>query len=142
MIRGLFIAAATTLSVQCAMADDKAENAIKALQGEWKIEKMLANGEVVPLEKAEKRFLTIKGNEVIPSDNPKDVATIKIDPAQKPAHIDFTDTTKETMLGIYELSGETLKLCMANPGEKRPTEFKAPKDSKVLYLVLKRERKK
>ena len=141
MIRSWLIIVATCFSVQSSIGDDKSDNALKALQGAWKIEKIVANGETVSLETAENRYFTIKGNEAIPSDNPKDIATLKIDSAQKPAHIDFTDTAKETMLGIYEISGDTLKLCMANPGEKRPTEFASPKDSKVLFLVLKRERK-
>ncbi len=102
---------------------------------------MVVKGETVPREKAVNHSFTFKGSAIIPSDNPKDVATVKIDPAHKPTQIDITDGSKETSLGIYELSGNTLKLCVADPGEKRPTEFASPKNSKVYYLVLKRERK-
>jgi hypothetical protein len=42
------------------------------------------------------------------------------------------------MLGIYELSGDELKICLADPGADRPKEFASAKGSKATYMVLKR----
>ena len=44
------------------------------------------------------------------------------------------------MLGIYELEGDTFKVCFAAPGKAdRPTEFKSAAGSGHRLLVLKRE---
>jgi uncharacterized protein (TIGR03067 family) len=119
-------------------ADDAADKALKALQGEWKVEKVVDKGQELPNEVVGKMRFTIKGSDIIPSDNPKDVATIKLDVAQKPAWLDLTDRSKETMLGVYELKDDTLTICLAAPKSARPKEFKSTKDDKTVLLVLKR----
>ncbi len=138
MIRNIALVGIVTLSAASVLADEKANKALKALQGEWKVEKMVASGEQVPAEKATKLILTFKDSQLIPNDMPKDVATVKLDPDRKPAWFDLTDLSKETMLGIYELTGDTLKICLADPGGDRPKEFASPKGGKTAYMVLKR----
>jgi uncharacterized protein (TIGR03067 family) len=64
----------------------------------------------------------------------------KVDPSKKPKTIDFTSAKKDTSeapeLAIYELDGDTLKLC-TGPVDERPTEFN---DKKRLLAVLKRKK--
>jgi uncharacterized protein (TIGR03067 family) len=52
---------------------------------------------------------------------------ITIDPSTTPKTIDFAMTGREHPLikkcGIYELHGDTLKLCVGAPGTERPKEF-------------------
>jgi len=54
--------------------------------------------------------------------------TFKIDPAQEPKHIEYTDTfgqyAGETYLGIYQISEEILVFCVGDHLAERPTEFK------------------
>jgi hypothetical protein len=52
-----------------------------------------------------------------------------------------------TLEGIYSLDGDTLKICYtavplddSDPPLKRPTEFKAPKDSKYMLRILQRKK--
>ncbi len=54
----------------------------------------------------------------------KDKGTLKIDPAAKPKRITITGTdgpTKgKTMQAIYEIDGDTFKVCYALDGEAAP----------------------
>ena len=47
----------------------------------------------------------------------------------------------KTALGIYELEGDTLKLCYSQPGKDRPKEFTAAKGSGQAMSVWKRDKK-
>jgi RNA polymerase sigma-70 factor (ECF subfamily) len=62
--------------------------------------------------------------------------TIQLDPTAKPKAMDLRSGDQHAP-AIYELEGETLKLCGGDTGGKRPTEFKGGPG--LLFLVLKRE---
>jgi len=102
------------------------------LRGAWEV------------EKSEPRFepkrLVFDGDKltVVFDEKEKKQATIKIDPAAKPAQIDII-RDKEKSLGIYEVSGDTLRICFSPRGEKRPAEFKAGEG--VILVTLKRQKK-
>jgi uncharacterized protein (TIGR03067 family) len=72
-------------------------------------------------------------------------AKYTIDPTKKPKTIDYMMTegfTKgKTQLGIYELTGDTVKFCFAAPGKDRPTEFTAKEGSQYTLSVWKRDKK-
>ena len=58
------------------------------------------------------------------------IFTYHLDSAQKPKQIDLArdpDSDRKTLLGIYELNGDTLKICFVRKADGRPTEFKQPK---------------
>ena len=61
-----------------------------------------------------------------------------VDAGAKPKMIDLTGFPKPDvkMLGIYELDGNTLKICVGK--SKRPTEFASKPGSKTGVLVLRR----
>jgi uncharacterized protein (TIGR03067 family) len=64
----------------------------------------------------------------------------RLDPTKNPKQIDLSDAAR----GIYELDGDTLKLCWDQRGKDngRPTKFDHDKDKgTVHYFVLKREKK-
>ena len=74
------------------------------------------------------------------------VATIKMDATKKPAHIDLKmddgPNKGKTLLGIITIDGETIKLCVNEPDDKkRPTEFKTSKDDRYVFLTLKKTKK-
>jgi uncharacterized protein (TIGR03067 family) len=68
----------------------------------------------------------------------------QIDPSKNPKTMDITVDTNgknSTTLAIYELSGDTLKLCHflgASSSKERPQEFAA--DKKTVLGILKREK--
>jgi uncharacterized protein (TIGR03067 family) len=143
MLRTAALIALLAIPTARLAADDAADKALKDLQGEWKLEKMTHGGEDAPADLVAKMSFTIKDSTIVPSDNPKDVATIKLDPSKKPAHIDLTGKgkTEKTMPGIYELSGDTQKMCFGDEGGDRPMEFKSAKGSKTFVMVLKKATK-
>jgi uncharacterized protein (TIGR03067 family) len=132
-----------------ALADDKAdlEKEVKKFQGAWTIESSVTGGKELPAD-ALKGLIVIfegakhtvkKGDEVI------QVGTQKLDPSKSPKTIDVTMTegpNKGTvMLGIYEIDGDTLKVCFDPQGKKRPTEFKSAPGSENFVNVHKRIKK-
>jgi RNA polymerase sigma factor (sigma-70 family) len=69
----------------------------------------------------------------------------KIDPAQDPKQIDITlqiNKKDRTLLGIYEIKGDTLKVCyFASNNGRRPTEFASKEGVNIGYIVLTRAKK-
>ena len=141
MLRTFTFASLLMLSTSALAADDDAKKALKALEGEWTVSKLVVRGEAVEMEKDKVMSFTIKGDQLVPSDNPKDTATITLDSAKKPATMDIKDTHNEINLGIYELDGDTLKLCFGLSKEARPKEFKSEKGTKVVLMELKKAKK-
>src|SRR5262249_39470738 len=122
------------------------EKELKKFQGTWTFESVEAGGKEEPA--ADFKGITVvfegdkyavkKGDEVIQA------ATLKLDPSKSPKTLDSTVTegpNKGTViLGIYEISGDTLKVCFDPEGKKRPTEFKTTSGPQTL-VVHKRVKK-
>jgi uncharacterized protein (TIGR03067 family) len=71
--------------------------------------------------------------------------TQKLDPSKSPKAIDVKVTEGPAkgalMLGIYEINGDTLKVCFDAEGKKRPTHFKSAPGSATFVNVHKRLKK-
>jgi uncharacterized protein (TIGR03067 family) len=85
---------------------------------------------------------------VFVNDKTEETMEYKLDPSQKPKTIDLTKTSGAAKgtgaKGIYEIDGDTLRLCVPTMPEKvnnRPTKFASEKDSGYTLLTLKREKK-
>jgi uncharacterized protein (TIGR03067 family) len=61
---------------------------------------------------------------------------VKVDPKAKPAQIDVLEGQSKAH-GIYEISGNKLRICLANWNSNRPSEFKIAKG--IVLLTLTRE---
>jgi len=131
------------------LADDKAdlEKELRKFQGTWTFESSEAGGKELAAGELKGLILVFegdkhtvkKGNEVI------QVGTQKLDPSKSPKAIDVTLTEGvnkgAVMLGIYEINGDTLKVCFDAEGKKRPTQFKSAPASKTFVNVHKRLKK-
>ena len=139
----------TTSAGMGARADDKedVEKEIKKFQGVWTFESVVTGGKEEPAGDL-KGFILIferdkhtvkKGDDVI------QVGTQKIDPSKSPKTIDVTMTEGPSkgavMLGIYEIDGDTLKVCFDPQGKMRPKEFKSAPGSDTFLVVHKRLKK-
>ncbi len=115
-----------------ARPEDKAdvEKELKKFQGTWTFESVEEGSKEVPAAEFKGMTVSFEGNKyfVKKGDELVQTATQKIDPSKSPKSLDVTvadgPNKGAVMLGIYEISGDTLKVCFDPVGKKRPTEFK------------------
>ncbi len=138
--RWMALATFTTLAAcGLALADDKDKK--DKLDGTWTLESGERNGQPFPDEVAKTMKLTITGEKLkIEAQGNEREGTIKIDASKKPKELDITVGERMTK-GIYELDGDTLKICQARPNGDRPTEFSGKEGTNQMLMVLKREKK-
>lgn len=131
-----------------ARADDKAdvEKELRKFQGTWTFESVESGGKELPADGFKgmtvifqgDKYTVKKGDEVIQA------CTLKLDPSKSPKTLDVTVTEGlnkgAAILGIYEIRGDTLKVCFDPEGKKRPMEFKSASGSQTL-VVHKRVKK-
>jgi uncharacterized protein (TIGR03067 family) len=126
--------------------DDAKKKELEKLQGVWQVVGVELNGKKLPQADVEKTKLrlTIKGNTFSykAGDTEAVEGSFEIDVAKDPKTIDFSGTTKagkvEKTIGIYELKGDTMRVCFVPAGEERPKEFATKADSKAAILEYKR----
>jgi uncharacterized protein (TIGR03067 family) len=130
-------------------ADDKGdvEKELKKFHGAWTFASVEAGGQKMPIEQFEGMTVTFTGDTyaVKKGDQVLQAGKQKLDPSKSPRAIDVTITEGPnkgaTMLGIYEIDGDTLKVCFDEEGKKRPTQFKSPEGSQTFVNVHKRVKK-
>lgn len=112
------------------------------LQGTWKLES-IEDGKKARIE-LKKRTLFVGSDLVLVQEGDKIVQAgeVRLNPTKSPPCIDVVVKKGEhednTMLGIYELKGDTLKVCFDPEGESRPKKFETKKDSPVFVATYKR----
>jgi uncharacterized protein (TIGR03067 family) len=132
-----------------APGDNKAdvEKEMRRFQGTWTFESSEARGKQLAAADLQGLVLVFEGNKhtVKKGDDVLQVGTQKIDPSKSPKAIDVTMTLGpnkgQVMLGIYEINGDTLKVCFDPQGKNRPSEFKSSADSDNFLNVHKRVKK-
>jgi uncharacterized protein (TIGR03067 family) len=132
-----------------AQGGDKAdvEKELKMFHGAWKVELVEAGGKKLPIDLFKEMTVNFEGDKYTVKIGDKVIqkATQKLDPSKSPKTLDGTvaeGPNKGTViLGIYEISGDTLKVCFDPEGKKRPTEFKTADGSQTTLAVYKRVKK-
>jgi uncharacterized protein (TIGR03067 family) len=130
----------TLIFTPAARADD-----LKAMEGKWKVESAEAGGKPVESPELKALVVTITGDRYeLMTDEGPDGGTLKLDETQNPKAMDATDTEGLTVgkmiKAIYELSGDTLRVCYALDGGERPKEFATKADSPLLLITYRREK--
>ena len=116
------------------------------LNGTWKpVEAELGGVKLPDAVLAPLRLELAKGTYVLKGAESPDSGTVTVDPSKKPATMDVTGTDGpnkgKTFPCIYELSGDTLRICYDLSGKSRPKEFKTEKGTKLYLVTYKREKK-
>ncbi|HET6572252.1 MAG TPA: TIGR03067 domain-containing protein [Fimbriiglobus sp.] len=99
--------------------------------GTWTFVKHDVDGKPTPDDELKAMTITFEADKFVikKGDEVMEAGTQKMDPSKKPAEVDVTITEGErkgqTQLGIYEMTGDTLKYCFAMEGKVRPKEFKS-----------------
>ena len=127
-------------------AEDAAKADLDRLQGTWQMVEMEAEGEAVPAEEIKTRTAVYEGNrlKLCQGDTVRRRGIITLNPGRKPKAMNTWDQDgpyeDQTVPGIYELDGDTLKVCFARPGQERPKAFTTKEGTGVLVCVYKRQK--
>src|SRR6185295_5551167 len=118
-------------------------NDLDLLQGEWSVAEVEMEGQTMSGVMMGNARVVVKGNR-FSSTGMGEVyeGTFILHGSSKPRQLDMKfDAGPEkgnTNLGIYELAGDTWKLCLATRGEVRPSSFSAPPGSGFVFETLTR----
>jgi uncharacterized protein (TIGR03067 family) len=141
------LVAAGLLLAADAPRDEAAKKDLERMQGDWAADSYVQDGVEVPRDDAQSLFRTVKGNgyTVFRFNKAIGKGTFTLDATKRPRAIDARPAAGKgeapPILGIYELDGDTLKLCFAMPGKERPAAFTSRPGSGHVLTVWRREKK-
>jgi uncharacterized protein (TIGR03067 family) len=130
---------------EAAPMDEAVRKEYARFRGTWKIVSMEAEGMKLPEALFKNSRLALEGDRFTHTEGTATYrGTFKLDLTKKPRQIDivFTEGPEKgkTVLGIYELEGDTYRLCISLTGKERPKEFASKAGSGHVIEVLQREK--
>jgi uncharacterized protein (TIGR03067 family) len=144
-MRRLLASALAVVVLAAGETSDPSKEDLQRMQGDWAAEAMVRDGQRLPDEDVQAYFRTVKGDtySVFRFTKAAGKGTMKVDATKTPKAIDFTPDGGKTppIAAIYALDGDTLTICLAQPGKPRPTKLAAEADSGNTLWVWKREKK-
>jgi uncharacterized protein (TIGR03067 family) len=124
--------------------EERLKHEEEKLAGTWHLTAAKANGQRVPAEHVPDLKLTFKAGKFtaqLGKGEPQE-GTYKLDPIKNPKRIDLNRTQGpeqgRKQVGIYELTGDTLKICACDASKSRPTDFDTRDKPGYSVLILKR----
>jgi uncharacterized protein (TIGR03067 family) len=128
-----WIAALTALALSGMLTSrggaDSGDDVLKKLQGTWKFVSQEVDGQPLPKSELANQTITFAGDKWTVRRDGKVVqaGTHQFDPSKKPGQVDAVVNEGEnkgsTMLGIFEMKGESFHVCFDPKGKNRPTDF-------------------
>jgi uncharacterized protein (TIGR03067 family) len=124
---------------------EEAKDDARKIQGTWKPVTAELAGKPFPDEVRKAMTLVLTdGKYTFTIGEQKDEGTVKLDPAKSPRAMDVVGTKGpnqgKTFLAIYELKGDTLRVCYDLSGKARPKEFKTQPDTGLFLVEYKRQK--
>ena len=141
-MKTLLTAALTGLVLMTGARAEGPTKELKKFEGTWEGVSIIRDGQEV---QEVKLLLTVKGEHYTLQMGKEMIeGTHKLDPSKSPKWIDAVRTSGpdkgKTILGIYELTDTTYKVCFSAPGKDRPTEFSSKKGSGNRLIEMKRKK--
>ena len=140
----LYAAILSLVILPTGTCDDRKDSEL--VDGTWVGSKAELSGKPYPEELTRTIRITVeKGKYKVAHSGTVEEGTFKLDPSTKPKSLDMTGTNGQNkgkqLLAIYELDGDTLKVCYDLSGKNRPKEFKTTEGSELYLVTYKREKK-
>jgi uncharacterized protein (TIGR03067 family) len=143
----LLIVLAVGLLLGADTGKDDAKKDQDKLQGEWVLASATRDGMEAPEEFIKSLKRSVKGDEYTVTRDGETIlkGKFKLDPTKKPKTIDVTakdqNGNEMSIAGIYEIEGDSFKLCYSGPGMERPKTFASEAGSGISLAVWKRAKK-
>jgi uncharacterized protein (TIGR03067 family) len=125
---------------------DPAPTDLDRLQGTWALVSMETEGHDVAPDDFKNWTAAYEQNRVVlrDGDRVRRRGIVTLNSGRKPKAINTWDQDgpyeDQTVPGIYELEGDTLKLCFARPGQERPKEFTTKSGTAFLFCIYKKQK--
>jgi uncharacterized protein (TIGR03067 family) len=115
----------------------------KRFEGTWSYASVVADGKPAAEESLKASRLVLAGDRfTVTEPETTHKGTYSVDPSVTPRSIDVTfregPRAGKTIKGIYDLNGNTCKVCIALDDQPRPTEFRSTPGRGYALEVLKR----
>jgi uncharacterized protein (TIGR03067 family) len=111
------------------------------IEGEWRMLSAVFDGKPMADDMVKWCTRTTRGDHTVVMAGPQTMldATFSLDSSKTPRAIDYVNlhgaAKGNRQLGIYELDGDRLSICMSPPGKPRPTTFdSSPRDGRSLTV--------
>jgi uncharacterized protein (TIGR03067 family) len=135
----MLVLAGCLLTPTSASPQNAAAKEQEKLQGTWQVLRQEYDGNDENTQEA--KWVIAPDKITIKEKQGERTATYTLDPAAQPKTIDLMlEVNGKTihLTGIYQLDGETLRICASEKGQARPTEFVSAKGSRLTLVVLRR----
>ncbi len=145
MMAKQFVAVVLVLSLSLAARSGDAKDR-DAMQGAWLPSAAELAGGKFPDEIRKTIKLVIKDDGYTVSvGKAVDQGTVKLDPSAKPKTMEITGTDGpnkgKTFRAIYEIKGDTLRICYDLSGKNYPAEFKTENGTQLYLVTYQREKR-
>ncbi|MFO0901467.1 MAG: TIGR03067 domain-containing protein [Pirellulales bacterium] len=117
-----------------------------AMQGTWIPQEAKIGGQDFPAPVLKSLRLSLQGDRYeVSTGKAVDKGVVAYDPTTMPRSMSITGqegpNKGKTLLAIYELNGDELKICYDLSGEKTPTEFVSEPATQSLFVKYRREKR-
>jgi len=146
MKQGMLLGLAIILAVGASGASDNPQDDLPRMAGTWESHLLEAGGQAIPPQERDgfKMKLVIRGSTYafLMEEKQFIAGKLVLDPSKKPRTIDAIPNEGphrgKLQPGIYQFDGEDMMFVFAEPGQRRPTEFRTRAGTTEMLILYKR----